>query len=217
MRELFTFATRNRFRMQSPYAPLPGSGLPVRALFVDRWGTLLERPEQGWTPDFHPNLVSGSAVDGLFHACQQGWSLYLIGNEDQVVHGQMSDENWSAFEAQLVEHLRSHGVPVTRCYAGLDHPDGKKPHNKDSVFYLPNTGAMYHAAQEDGVILKHSWVIGDSTPELVAGWRAGCKLAGVRTGLGLADHELQVEPEFTADDLGAVLREVVSGAYMTHH
>ena len=109
--------------------------------------------------------------------------------------------------------MRANGVRIQRSYAAIDHPDGVAPHNKDSVFHLPNTGALYHAAQVDGVVLRQSWVIGDSSLELVAGWRASCRLAGVRTGEGLRDGQLQVDPEILANNLAEALREVTSGEY----
>ena len=191
-------------------APLPGTDSLPRALFVDRWGTLLERPSAGWCSRFTDVTFAPDALELLFRAGQAGWWVYLIGNEDAVAHGRWSSTSWEAFEGQLLEHLASQGIPVRRSYACLDHPDGKGEHARDSVFRLPNTGALYHAAQADGVELSQSWVIGDSTLELSAGWRAGCHLAGVLTGEGLADGTIHVEPEFVAEDLAAALGEVLA-------
>lgn len=197
--------------MHSPFSPLPGSGPPPRGLFIDRWGTLLELPEPGFVSRFEDARFTPGAVDALFHASQAGWNLYLIGNEDSVSSGQLELETWQGFEAELLDHLRSHGVPIKRCYACTDDPEAKPPHNQDSVFFLPKTGTLYHAAQVDGINLDQSWVIGDSSLELVAGWRASCRLAGVRTGLAVQDGMFPVDPEILADDLSGVLREVASG------
>jgi phosphoglycolate phosphatase-like HAD superfamily hydrolase len=110
----------------------------------------------------------------------------------------------------MLSALRCHGVCVERCYACLDDPhNGKGKHQRDSVFLLPNTGAMYHARQHDGVHLGESWVIGDSTPELAAGWRAGCRTAGVRTGQACADGTLEIDVEFQAANLAEALDEIL--------
>ena len=109
------------------------------------------------------------------------------------------------------------GIPIQRSYACTDDPEGLEPHSKESVFLLPNTGALYHAAQVDGVLLDQSWVVGDSSRELVAGWRAGCRLAGVRTGLAVKDGRFPVDPEMFADDLAGVLRDVTSGEHVPRH
>lgn len=200
--------------MRSPYSPLPSSGPPARGLFIDRWGTLLELPEQGFVERFEDARFTPGTLDALFHAGQAGWNLYLIGNEDAVAHGHWSIDSYSAFEADLLEHLRSHGIPIRRSYACTDDPEGVPPHTKDSVFFLPNTGGLYHAAQVDGISLDQSWVIGDSSLELVAGWRASCRLAGVRTGMAVQDGNFPVDPEIHAEDLASVLRDVTSGEHI---
>jgi D-glycero-D-manno-heptose 1,7-bisphosphate phosphatase len=191
-------------------APLPGTEARPRALFVDRWGTLLQPPEQGSEARFDPALFVAKAVDALFRASHAGWSVYLIGNEEAVACGRVSDGAWMRFEESLLAHLAAYGVRVGRSYACLDHPEqGKGRHKRDSVFLLPNTGAMYHAMQHDGIALGKSWVIGDSTPELVAGWRSGCHVAGVRTGNALGDLALSVEPELVGDHLAAVVTDLL--------
>ena len=189
-------------------SPLPGAGPRPRGLFIDRWGTLLELPDKPPCTRFDRARFVPGAIDALFHAGQAGWNLYSIGNEDAVAFGQMAESTWRKFESELVEALRAQGIVLRRLYACLDHPQGTAPHDRDSVFLLPNTGALYHAAQADGIVLADSWVIGDGTLELVAGWRAGCHLAAVRGGVGLGEGELHVEPEIVAPDLVEVLREV---------
>lgn len=191
-------------------APLPGTGTPPHGLFVKRWGTLLHKPAQGWCARFADAELVEGAVDALFRAHQAGWTVYLIGNEDGVSSGRWSDAAWEAFEEELLGHLASQGVPVKRNYACLDHPEGKGKHARDSVFLLPNTGAMYHAAQFDGVELSECWVVGDNSLELSAAWRAGCHTAAVRTGDGLGDGEIHVEPELWADDLTRALHEILA-------
>lgn len=200
--------------MHSSFPPLPGSGAPPRGIFIDRWGTLLELPRQGFLSRFERTEFIPGAIDALFHAGQAGWNLYLIGNEEAVAFGRLSEEKWNALEHDLLAHLRANGIRIKRNYASIDHPQGVPPHDKDSVFHLPNTGALYHAAQVDGIVLRQSWVIGDGSLELVAGWRASCRLAGVRTGEGLRDGLLQVDPEILANDLAEALREVTSGEHV---
>lgn len=178
------------------FAPLPGTEPPQRALFVKRWGTLL-LPQERWCA-FEPTLLAAGAVDALFRACQVGWSVYLIGNEDHVAFGRCSDEDWLAFERGLLAHLMACGVHVVHNYAALDHPDGKGSHRRKSVFQLPDTGIFYHALQHDGIELRESWVIGDATPELAGGERAGCRVARVLEPGGTSDPELHVDPELRA-------------------
>jgi len=187
--------------------PLPGAGRPVRGLFVGRSSVLLSeesphRPDPPISATFSPG-----ALRMLFRAGQHGWTLYLIGNEDSVARGRVSDAAWERFEADLMTRLRAEGIPITRHYACVDHPRGKGKHQKDSVFRFPNTGALYHAAQEDGIELRESWVISADTDELAAGWRAGCRTARVGT-TPMRKCDLAVEPDLAASDLAGTLAEV---------
>jgi histidinol phosphatase-like enzyme len=195
--------------LRPPFSPLPGTIPHPRGLFVDRWGTLLEAPERGYArePDevrFFPGVLSA-----LFRATRAGWRIYLLGNEDAVAHGQLSLEAWQAVETRILGTLAAGGVVVTRQYACIDHPAGIAGRRNDSVYLLPNTGAFYHAAHEDGVELGKSWVIGDSTLELVAGWRAGLRVAGVRTGLALGDRTFGVDPEMWSANLVEALEALL--------
>ena len=192
-------------RSPLPFDPLPGTEPPRRGLFIDRWGTLLELPARGYCSRFEKARFTPGAVDALFRAGQAGWRLYLIGNEEAVAFGQLADSTWARFEEALLDHLKGHGVPIRRNYACLDHPEGKGHHQRPSVYLLPNTGAMYHAAQVDGVRLSECWVVGDSTLEMAAGSRSGCRTAAVETGLALADGELHIEPDVRAVDLAEFL------------
>lgn len=189
---------------------LPGTIPQPRALFVDRWGTLLDPPTAGFAE--HPDEVRflEGALQALFQASRSGWRIYLVGNEESVAHGKLSEEAWEAVEERFLDDLSKAGVLVSRQYACLDHPQGKGTHQSDSVYLLPNTGAFYHAAHTDGIQLAKSWVIGDSTLELVAGWRAGCRLAGVQTGLGLSDATYEVDPEILERNIGDVIAELLA-------
>lgn len=194
---------------RSPYPPLEGTVRSPRALFVDRWGTLLETPAAGFAASPLELRFHAGALDALFRASQAGWRVYLLGNEDAVAFGRLAPEAWHEIEKKMLRDLARAGIPVARNYVCLDHPEGSPGRRNDSVYLLPNTGAFYHAMHMDGVDLAKSWVIGDSTLELVAGWRAGCRMAAVRTGLGLSDRAYEVDPEVFGRDLRSVLFELL--------
>lgn len=189
----------------SPFAPLPGTTPAPRGLFVDRWGTLLVTPERGYarTPD-EVQFVPG-ALDALFRAVRAGWRIYLVGNEDAVAYGDVTEQEWRAIDARIQEELAGAGVSVARDYTCTTRPDGVPGQSADSVYLLPNTGSFYHASHEDGIELEKSWVIGDSTLEIVAGWRAGVRQAAMRTGQSLGDRTFEVDPELQLDDLVSVV------------
>ena len=191
-------------------SPLEGTQGPRRALFVKRWGTLLSPTSPG-TFQFSPELLVPGAVEALFRASQAGWWIYLLGNEDEVAHGHVEQETWERFEEELIQHLTKNGVRVVRSYGCTDDPiDGVTGHCKESVYRLPNTGAMYHAKQADGVELKNSWVVGDDSLELAAGWRAGCLTAGILGEREDITGPLETDAAFVAADLPSALEALVT-------
>lgn len=192
----------------APRPAQPSWGPPPRGIFVDILGTLVRPTEDGGFPHFDEAQFYDGVLDSLFRVTQAKWNLYLVGNIDTVAFGTQSVEDWKAFQASLWAHLRSQGIRVRRDYTCLDNPEGIEGRDLDSVYFLPGTGAMHHAAQADGVSLALSWVIGDRTTELVAGWRAGCRLAGVRTGAGLRDGHFHVDPELTTESAAAAFRVI---------
>lgn len=204
------------FRDSTPPAPLPGTEPPTRALFIDRWGTLLHKPERGHCRTYDEVNFHTGATDALFRAQQAGWILYLLGNEEAVAFGKLKKSAWQEIEASLLTDLGQLGITIRKTYTCTDHPEGKAPNDKDSVFLLPNTGAFYHAAQHDGVSLRDSWVIGDGSLELAAGWRAGCRLARVGVELDESGGELFVDPHMHLESLAAALHEIV-GLHAPHN
>lgn len=184
----------------TPQHPQPGGwGPPPRGLFIDVLGTLVEPAQGGKFPSVARMRFHDGVLDALFRATQAGWHVYLIGNIDSVAFGKQTQAQWDKFRRALIGRLKSEGIPVRRDYTCTNHPDGVRGQNRDSVYLLPGTGAMHHAAQAEGISLSLSWVVGDCTTELVAGWRAGCRVAAVRTGQGAADGAFHVDPEMTTD------------------
>ena len=176
-----------------------------RGLFIDRWGTLLERPSRGYAKRPAEVAFLPDTLDALYRASRLGWTIYLIGNEEQVGLGEMTEAAWRKVETHIEAVLADHGVPVTRSYACLDHPKGKRGFDQPSVFRLPETGIFYHAEHNDGIELAKSWVIGDSTIELGAAWRAELRTMGVRSGEAVLDGSLHVDPDLMAADLPAAI------------
>ena len=197
---------------RSLFRALPGTTSAPCGLFIDRWGTLLELDEKGFaeTPE-EVKFIPG-ALDALFRAHRAGWMVYLIGNEDAVPFGALSKDKWDLVEEHISGVLQAAGIQVMRSYLCISRLDGVGEFQADSVYQLPNTGAFYHALHTDGIDLQRSWVVGDSTTELVAGWRSGMRMAAVRTGEGLSDRIYDVSPEIVADDLHSVIQILLDQA-----
>jgi len=76
------------------------------------------------------------------------------------------------------EFLRQLPGAIDAVYFAPDHPENPTPRRK------PGTGMLEEAAQEFGIDLSRSWMIGDKVIDVECGRRAGCQTILVRTGYG---------------------------------
>ncbi len=199
------------FQRTPRHFPLPGTERAPRALFVGRWGGLLERSN---TPckSFTDARLAAKAGELLFRATQGGWQLYLVGNEPDVARGRVSDTAWESFQRDLHAHLTGLGIPVKRDYACLDHPQaGRGQHKRESVYRFPNTGALYHAVQEDGIELRASWMVSDDVLELASASRAGVRTLAIGCSTRAVEGPLEVDCEQSATTLAEALQVLLAG------
>jgi histidinol phosphatase-like enzyme len=156
-------------------------------------------------------------VEALFRATRANWLLYIIGNEEDVAFGRQSLTEYERLRAGFARHLESFGVVIERDYSCIDHPEGVAGRCNDSVYLLPNTGCFFHAAHSDGIDLSASWVIGDESSALVAGWRAGLRTGAVETGLALQDGAFDVDPHLQASDFATLIHNFLEAQSATTH
>ena len=194
----------------SPFAPIPGTTPAPRALFIKRWGTLLVPDQEGIAGASDTLPFYEGAVEALFRATRAEWRLYVIGNEDDVAFGRVSFDAFQGMQASFLQHLAHYGVEIDRDYSCVDHPEGVNGRQNDSVYHLPNTGPFFHAAHNDAVDLKRSWVIADDTTALVSGWRAGLRTAAVETGQALQDGTYDVDPDLRASSFASLVHELLA-------
>ncbi len=65
----------------------------------------------------------------------------------------------------------------------------------------PNIGLFEQAKKDLNIDFKNSWVIGDSTRDILAAKKAGMKSVLVQTGYAGKDNSYKVIPDFTTKDL----------------
>ena len=99
---------------------------------------------------------------------------------------------WAEFVAvqdAIVGMLEAQGAHLDAVYACPHHPSGKGDFlHPDHPARKPNPGMILRAADDLGLDLQNSWLVGDKTIDIEAARRAG--LAGamqVMTGYGAAE------------------------------
>lgn len=174
------------------------------AVFLDKDGTLIVDVPYNVDPA-RIELAPGAA-SGLPRLHRAGWLLVVVSNQSGVARGIFPESALSAVEARLRAMLAGFDVPLAGFYYCPHRPDD------GCLCRKPGDGLLRRAAEELGLALAASWMVGDILSDVEAGRRAGCRTVLVDNG---NETEWQLTPVRTPDfrvrDL-AEAAEVILGA-----
>jgi D-glycero-D-manno-heptose 1,7-bisphosphate phosphatase len=139
-----------------------------RALFIDRDGTLIV--DVGYPRD--PALVEPlpGALEAL-HELQRSFALVIISNQSGIGRGLITDTEARAVHDRVIVEFARAGVGFAGAYYCPHTPEASCPCRK------PAPGLLRDAAQELGVNLANSVMVGDKASDIAAGHAAGCRYA----------------------------------------
>ena len=144
------------------------------ALFLDRDGTLMEEVDHCHDPT--KVRAYPGAVEALSRARSLGWSIIIITNQSGIGRGYFSRDQFLEVQGELTRQL---GGTIDATYMSPDLPD------TGSLRRKPAPGMILEAAEEHGIDLARSFMIGDRNLDIECGRNAGVKTILVQTGYGL--------------------------------
>lgn len=177
------------------------SAKSVRAVFLDRDGTIIRQVEL---------LHKVSEVKLLPKAAQAirrlnglGYLVVVITNQPVVARGIIGEKEVDKIHAVLIKRLKKCGARLDAIYYCPHHPEANvKKYRIKCRCRKPNIGMILKAVKDFGIDLKKSFMIGDSTRDILAGNRAGLKVILVKTGHGGKDvWQFKSKPDFVVKDL----------------
>lgn len=185
----------------------PSSGRP--ALFLDRDGVLNElvfyASSGEWESPRTPEdlrLLAG-AGQALRALADQGWLLFLVSNQPSFAKGKTSLESLQAVAEALEARLAADGVRFCRtCYC-FHHPESRVPGYGPCLCRKPSPTFLLQAAQDFGLDLASSWMIGDQDLDLLCARNAGCRSVLIPCPAS-AGKRGQLRPTLTVPDLAAL-------------
>jgi D-glycero-D-manno-heptose 1,7-bisphosphate phosphatase len=180
----------------------------VPAVFLDRDGTLNEEVGYLCRPEDVALIPGAAEAVARLNAC--GIPVLVVTNQAGIGKGKYGWADFQAVMARISALLAQAGAHLDGVYAAPHHASGLGAYrHPDHPDRKPNPGMLLRAAQEHGIDLARSWMIGDKELDLGAGRNAGCRVALVRTGYGS-----QVDPglaDLVAADLGAAVERILAG------
>jgi D-glycero-D-manno-heptose 1,7-bisphosphate phosphatase len=178
------------------------------AIFLDRDGVVIENRDsyiRSWADvQFIPEALKALADA---HNCE--YKFVIVTNQSAVGRGIISYEIASAINQQVVEQIEKCGGRIEGVYMCPHAPD------EGCACRKPEPGLLLQAAQELGLDLKRSIIIGDAISDLMAGRSAGTAVQIlVKTGRGLSQSRLpdvdKLAPFLFYENLALALRDVLS-------
>lgn len=145
-----------------------------KAIFLDRDDTLIEDP--GYINDPEQVKLLDGVPEALIQLKTLGYKLIVVTNQSAVAHGIVTEKVLGEIHERLKQLLADKNAFLDRIYYCPYHPEGVVPkYCKESNSRKPSPGMLLKAADEMDIDLSQSWCVGNSSRDIEAGLRAGCK------------------------------------------
>lgn len=165
-----------------------------RAVFLDRDGTIAEDVHYcRRVEDFE---ILPTVPQGIRLLNEHGFRIIVITNQSGLARGYFTEETLSCIHDKMKAELGIHSARVDAIYSCPHHPDEGCECRK------PKPGLLLQAAEEMGIALQFSYMIGDHEKDIEAGRAAGCKTLFVTTGPNQENGSRQsISPDYIANNL----------------
>jgi D-glycero-D-manno-heptose 1,7-bisphosphate phosphatase len=192
-------------------APLSGQNFHNKAaVFMDRDGTLnvSNKPDGSYLPVNQPEdlVLFDQAKEGLAELTRQTDLLkVLVTNQGGIGSGFMTVEQLKKIDEKLLNDVRGAGGDIDAIYFASSN-DKADPMRK------PNPGMLLKAADELGIDLTRSYMVGDMTTDISAGEKADEKVVsiGLETGSGCKDNKVDIKPDVMVKDFKAAAEFIIA-------
>ncbi|MHC4536881.1 MAG: D-glycero-alpha-D-manno-heptose-1,7-bisphosphate 7-phosphatase [Planctomycetota bacterium] len=177
-----------------------------KAIFLDRDDTLIEDPGYISNPE-QVKLLTG-VPRALIELKALGYKLVVVTNQSAVARGIVTEKGLGEIHKRLEQLLAEKNAFLDGIYYCPYHPDGAvKKYRQESELRKPNPGMLLKAAEEMDLDLDQSWCVGNSSSDIEAGLRAGCKTILI----DLPSRRQQLKPNDPRPDYKAInIKEVVN-------
>lgn len=168
-----------------------------KAVFLDRDGTINE--EVGIITKKEQIFILPGVVDGIKQLKKLGFLVIVVTNQSVIARGLIKEEDLDLIHSHLLEKLSKRGALIDGLYYCPYHPEANlKKYRRNSVCRKPNTGMIKRAQKDFNLDIKNSFIIGDSTSDILCGKRSKMKTILIKTGLMGSDKKFNIVPDFEA-------------------
>lgn len=138
-----------------------------QAIFLDRDGTL--NKDFGYVHKYEDWQWLPGVVQALQKFKNAGFLLVAVSNQSGIGRGYYSREQLQRLESKIQDELQVAKCPIDAWYYCPHLPEAHCDCRK------PKPGMILTAANDLGIDLAASWLIGDKKSDIDAGKKAGCR------------------------------------------
>lgn len=162
-------------------------------VFLDRDGVLI-RDLNNLTRVEQVDLISGSAA-AVRRLCHTGFPVIVVTNQAVVARGWTTEREVEQIHEYLRRLLHAQGAQVTAFYFCPHHPNANlAEYRTNCECRKPRPGMLLQAAEELGLDLARSYMVGDRITDILAGHAANCTTILVESGRHTAPPIETVDP-----------------------
>lgn len=143
------------------------------AVFFDRDGTLIDHVHYLTRPD-QVRLAPGAAA-ALSRLRRRGLACVVVTNQSALGRGLLSEDELAAVHRRMTDLFAAQGIVFDAIYHCPAVPHGSDRTIIEHHDRKPGPGMLERAAQELGLDLAASWMVGDMVSDVLAGEHAGCR------------------------------------------
>jgi D-glycero-D-manno-heptose 1,7-bisphosphate phosphatase len=149
------------------------SGNGLLTVFLDRDGVInRRRPDhvKSWHEfEFLPRALEALVLLQRMHA-----RVVVVTNQAAVGRGLLTQEELTSIHNRMIDEVASSGGHIERIYACVHTPD------EHCACRKPGTELLQRASAELGINLSHSFMVGDSESDILAGSAVGSQPVLIR-------------------------------------
>jgi D-glycero-D-manno-heptose 1,7-bisphosphate phosphatase len=163
-----------------------------RAVFLDRDGVInVKAPEGQYITRWEGFQFLPDVADAIARLNRAHFSVIVVSNQRGVAKGLMTVDALEEIHRRMLAELAAASAKIDAIYYC--------PHDVDAscACRKPSPGLLLQAAEDHGIDLPNSWMVGDSDSDLLVGKNAGCRTVRiVRSGAST-----DVAPDLAAHSL----------------
>jgi len=170
------------------------------ALFLDRDGVIIEEVNYLHRPE-DVSIIPG-AIEVIRRANALKIPIIIVTNQAGIGRRYYDWKHFIEVQEKIFSILNDAQANIDAVFACPHHPEARAPYfHKDHPWRKPNSGMLLMAEILMKIKLKKSWIIGDRSSDIRAGFNAGC--AGglhLRTGHGIRITEQNTSLALNSND-----------------